>query len=80
MSTHSSRTKSREVKTTIKETKFLCVFDKNDASKNKVKAKLKHSKGCACKTPLAEVLIFVAPCLLLKAELLCICAIPWISR
>jgi hypothetical protein len=28
---------------------------KNDASKNKVKQNLKQSKGCACKTPLAEV-------------------------
>jgi hypothetical protein len=27
---------------------------------NKVKAKLKQSKGCACKTPLAEVFFFLS--------------------
>jgi hypothetical protein len=36
----------------------LCVFDKNNASKNKVKQNLKQSKGCACETPLAEVFFF----------------------
>jgi hypothetical protein len=36
----------------------LCVFDKNDASKNKVKQNLKQSKGCACEIPLAEVFFF----------------------
>jgi hypothetical protein len=30
-------------------------FDKNVAGKNKVKAKLKQSKGCACEAPLAEI-------------------------
>jgi hypothetical protein len=58
MSTYSSKAKSRQVKTTIKETNFFCIFDKNDASKNKVKQNLKKSKGCACKTPLTEVFFF----------------------
>jgi hypothetical protein len=36
-STHSSKTKSRQANiTTIKEL-FFCIFDKNDANKNKVK-------------------------------------------
>jgi hypothetical protein len=47
MSTHSSKDKNRQVKTTI-----------NNASKNKVKKNNKQSKGCACETPLAEVLFF----------------------
>jgi hypothetical protein len=56
MSTHSSKAKSRQVKiTTHRKLIFLYFFDKNDASKNKVKEKLKQIKGCACKTPLAEV-------------------------
>jgi hypothetical protein len=44
--------------TTIEGTNFFCIFDKNDASKNKVKQNLKQSKGCACETPLAEVFFF----------------------
>jgi hypothetical protein len=37
---------------------FFYVFNKNDASKNKVKQNLKQSKGCACETSLAEVFFF----------------------
>jgi hypothetical protein len=59
MSTHSSKAKSGQVKTTIKETNFFVFLIKTMQVKiNKVKAKLKQSKGCACETPLAEVFIF----------------------
>jgi hypothetical protein len=37
---------------------LFCVFDKNNASKNKVKKQNLKSKGCACETPLAEVFFF----------------------
>jgi hypothetical protein len=52
--THSNKTKSKQVKATIKDTNFFG-FLINDASKNKVKQNLKQSRGCACETPLAEV-------------------------
>jgi hypothetical protein len=59
MSTHSSKAKSRQVKKTKKETIFFVFFDKTMQAKiNKVKGKRKQSKGCACKTPLAEVFFF----------------------
>jgi hypothetical protein len=56
-SSHSSKTKSRQVKKTTKDSNFFG-FLINDASKNKVKQNLKQSKGCACETPLAEVFFF----------------------
>jgi hypothetical protein len=46
------------VKITTNRKLIFCVFDKNDASKNKVKQNLKQSKGCACETSLAEVFFF----------------------
>jgi hypothetical protein len=55
------------------------------ANLRKVNIKLNPAK-CAFGVPSGKLLGFlvshhgVAPRLLLKAELLCICAIPWISR
>jgi hypothetical protein len=54
-STHSSKAKSRQAKiTTIKEL-FFCIFDKKDASKNKVKQNNNKVKDWKRETPLAKI-------------------------
>jgi hypothetical protein len=58
-STHSSKTKSRQAKiTTIKEL-FFCIFDKKDASKNKIKQNNNKLKDWKRETPLAEILFLL---------------------
>jgi hypothetical protein len=55
-STYSSKAKSRQVKTTIKELIFFCIFDKMMQAKYKIKQNNNKVKDWKRETPLAEIL------------------------